>query len=463
MTTGGDQQLVAARAASRSAVSAAVASPEPEVVTETAEAEGQLTASRDAPVGGQAVLEGVMMRGVAHWAVAVRTPAPEGASEGTLGEIEVRDFPLVSWSRKRRAYRLPVIRGVVALGESLGIGLRALGISANAQLPPGEEGGTAGEAGGQEQEISRGAWFGTVLVSVVFAIGLFFVVPVGLTSLIKDQLGSSLLFWVVEGVLRTSIFLGYLVLLSKIPDLRRVFEYHGAEHKVISCYEAGEELSPVRAQRYSRLHPRCGTSFLLIVMIMAIFVFAPRRTSGVVDPRVDADPRRAPDRRAVLRGDQVGGTKSCPPMGAGGHVPRPAVAAPDHARARSRSARRVDRRAGGGARARDPRRERRRPGRPRSRRLSGVRGPAAASGACRRAFSPPEHAGRSRPRSPNKENDMSDGKVDDAKGRVKEAAGDLSGDQSLKNEGKVDKASGKAKDAVGGTADKLKDAVNPDH
>ncbi len=285
-----------------------------------------LVAARDAPVGGQAVLEGVMMRGVAHWAVAVRTPAPEGASEGTLGEIEVRDFPLVSWSRKRRAYRLPVIRGVVALGESLGIGLRALGISANAQLPPGEE-------GEKDEEISGGAWFGTVLVSVVFAIGLFFVVPVGLTSMIKDQLGSSLLFWVVEGVLRTSIFLGYLVLLSKIPDLRRVFEYHGAEHKVISCYEAGEELTPARAQRYSRLHPRCGTSFLLIVMIMAIFVFAPRRTSGVVDPRVDADPRCPPDRGALLRGHQVGRAQPRARVGAGGHVLRPAVAAPDHARA----------------------------------------------------------------------------------------------------------------------------------
>ena len=164
-------------------------------------------------------------------------------------------------------YRLPVIRGVVALAESLGIGLRALGISANAQLPPDE----AGEA----EEISRGAWLGTVLVSVVFAIGLFFVVPVGLTSLIKHQLGSSWLFWLVEGVLRTSIFLGYLTLLSRIPDLRRVFEYHGAEHKVISCYEAEDELTPERAQLYSRLHPRCGTSFLLIVMIMAIFVFAP--------------------------------------------------------------------------------------------------------------------------------------------------------------------------------------------
>src|ERR1019366_7727391 len=133
----------------------------------------------------------------------------------------------------------------------------------NAQLP------------GEDEEISSGAWFGTVLVSVVFAIGLFFVVPVGLTSLIKDQLGSSVLFWLVEGLLRTSIFLGYLVLLSRIPDLRRVFEYHGAEHKVISCYEAEDELTPERAKLYSRLHPRCGTSFLLIVMIMAIFVFAP--------------------------------------------------------------------------------------------------------------------------------------------------------------------------------------------
>ena len=110
---------------------------------------------------------------------------------------------------------------------------------------------------------------------MVFAIGVFFVAPVGLTSLIKHQLGSSLLFWVVEGVLRTAIFLGYLFLLSRIRDLRRVFEYHGAEHKVISCYEAEDELTPERAALYSRLHPRCGTSFLLIVMIMAIFVFAP--------------------------------------------------------------------------------------------------------------------------------------------------------------------------------------------
>jgi uncharacterized protein YqhQ len=223
--------------------------------------EGRLTATRDAPVGGQAVLEGVMMRGVSSWAVGVRTPPPDDG--GGPGAIEVRSFPLEPWAKRRRIYRWPVIRGVVALVESLGIGMRALTISANAQMP--EETG----------EISGGAWTGTVIVAVLFAVGLFFVVPVGLTSLVKHQLGSSLLFWVVEGVLRTSIFLGYLFLLSRIPDMKRVFQYHGAEHKVISCYEARDELTPARASLYSRLHPRCGTSFLLIVMIMAIFVFAP--------------------------------------------------------------------------------------------------------------------------------------------------------------------------------------------
>jgi uncharacterized protein YqhQ len=232
-----------------------------------------LTATRDAPVGGQAVLEGVMMRGVKTWAVAVRKPAPEEAPADTLGEIAVSTFPITPHSRRRRLLRLPVIRGVVALVDSMGIGLRALGISANAQLPP--EPGAEDDGAADSQEISGVTWFVTVLISVVFAIGLFFVVPVGLTSLIKKQLGSSLLFWAVEGVLRTAIFLGYLTLLSRVRDLRRVFEYHGAEHKVISCYEAEDELTPERASLYSRLHPRCGTSFLLIVMIMAIFVFAP--------------------------------------------------------------------------------------------------------------------------------------------------------------------------------------------
>jgi uncharacterized protein YqhQ len=230
----------------------------------------QLVAQRDAPVGGQAVLEGVMMRGISTWAVAVRKPAPEQLKEGgldaeevPLGEIEVVTEPLTSVLKKHRVLRLPLLRGVAALGESLGIGFKALGISANAQLPE------------DEQEISGGVWAGTVVVAVLLAVGLFFVIPVGLTSLVKDQLHSSFLFWLVEGLLRTGIFLGYLLLLSRLRDLRRVFEYHGAEHKTISCYEAGLELTPANAQRFSRLHPRCGTSFLLVVMIVAIFVFAP--------------------------------------------------------------------------------------------------------------------------------------------------------------------------------------------
>jgi uncharacterized protein YqhQ len=260
--------------------------------------DGKLEAQRDAPLGGQAVLEGVMMRGVRNWAVAVRKPfvelAPALSSNGAtplqveaeaqangvstavtldaegepLGEIEVTTYPLTSVLRRHRVLRLPILRGVIALGESLGIGFKALGISANAQLPAGEDDEEA-------QEISGGMWVGTIVVALIFAIGLFFVVPVGLTSLIKGQLGSSVLFWVVEGVLRTAIFLGYMLLLSRLRDLRRVFEYHGAEHKTISCFEAGLELTPANAKRFSRLHPRCGTSFLLIVMIVAIFVFAP--------------------------------------------------------------------------------------------------------------------------------------------------------------------------------------------
>jgi uncharacterized protein YqhQ len=232
--------------------------------------DGALVAQRDAPVGGQAVLEGVMMRGVSTWAVAVRVPTEEQLAggqldpeEAALGDIKVESFALTSILKRHRALRLPIIRGVVALGESLAIGFKALGISANAQL--GEE----------EEEISGGMWIGTILVALLLAVGLFFVVPVGLTSLIKGHLGSSFLFWLVEGVLRTGIFLGYLLALSRLRDLRRVFEYHGAEHKTISCYEAQLPLTPENAQRFSRLHPRCGTSFLLIVMIVAIFVFAP--------------------------------------------------------------------------------------------------------------------------------------------------------------------------------------------
>jgi uncharacterized protein YqhQ len=223
--------------------------------------EPSLTASRDAPLGGQAVLEGVMMRGVKHWAVAVRKPAEDDAKDA-LGEIAVQEFEFGERPRLRALARIPILRGFVALVESLGIGFKALSIAASAQL--GEE----------VEELSGGLWVGILLIGFVFAIGLFFILPVTLVNLVKHQLGSSVLFWIVEGALRTAIFLGYLTLLSKMRDLRRTFEYHGAEHKTISCYEAGDELTPERAAQYSRLHPRCGTSFLLVVMIVSIFVFA---------------------------------------------------------------------------------------------------------------------------------------------------------------------------------------------
>ena len=251
------------------------------------EAAGELQAQRDAPLGGQAVLEGVMMRGVSNWAVAVRKPVAEEAegderapgdavAEGEErvpggdafgGEIEVQAYPLRSALKRHRALRLPIVRGVVALGGSLAIGFRALEVSANAQLPPGEA--------EEQDEIPRALWAGTVVLALALAIVLFFLIPVGLTSLIKHQLSSSFLFWLVEGLVRTAIFLGYLLLLSRLRDLRRVFEYHGAEHKTISCFEAGMALTPQNCSRFSRLHPRCGTSFLLVVMIVAIFVFAP--------------------------------------------------------------------------------------------------------------------------------------------------------------------------------------------
>jgi len=232
------------------------------VTEQTRLPDGAPIAQRDAPVGGQAVLEGVMMRGVSTWAVAVRRPAPEDGSAGD-GEIEVTTAPLVSRARRHRLLRRPVIRGVVALADSLAIGFRALAISAGARVEDGEP------------EISRATWAGAIAAGLGLAVGLFFVVPVTVTSLFKDALGSSVAFWLVEGLLRTALFIGYLALVSRLRDLRRVFEYHGAEHMTIACYEAGLPLTVENARRFSRLHPRCGTSFLLVVMLVAVFVFAP--------------------------------------------------------------------------------------------------------------------------------------------------------------------------------------------
>lgn len=232
-------------------------------------------AGRDAPVGGQAVVEGVMMRGVRHWAVAVRKPLPEQLEDGplpdgeaALGAIEVQVMPFDSVLKRHRWMRLPIIRGFVALLGSLKIGFKALQIAAQAQQPE------------DDPEISKGSWAVAILGGLALAIGLFVLTPVGLTSLIKDQLGSGIAFWMVEAVVSTTIFVGYLSLISRLPDLRRVFEYHGAEHQTISCYEAGLPLTPENASRFSRLHPRCGTSFMLIVMVTAVFVYSPL---GILD------------------------------------------------------------------------------------------------------------------------------------------------------------------------------------
>lgn len=210
-------------------------------------------AARRAQVGGQAVIEGVMMRGVDHWSLAVRRP------DDTIG---VRDFPLVSWMKRWPVLKTPVIRGVVALVESLVIGVRALTMSANESL--GEE----------EKELSKKEIGLTLVVAFAFAIGLFFLAPLFLTGLFKSWLGTGFTFWAVEGFVRVGIFLLYIAVVTQIKDLRRVFEYHGAEHMSIHALEHGEELTVANVEKYRTLHLRCGTSFLLIVMVVSIFVFA---------------------------------------------------------------------------------------------------------------------------------------------------------------------------------------------
>ena len=211
------------------------------------------------PIGGQAVLEGVMMRGPSNWAVAVRKP------DGQIAEV---CRPIESVMKRHWFFRLPVIRGVIALGESLAIGFRALSISA--QYAAQEEDGTEGEE--VQTELSRGALFFAFAVAIAFAVLLFKVTPALITNWLPIE--TTGWFVIVEGLIRVTLFIAYLSLISLLPDLRRVFQYHAAEHKAINAYEAGEELEPETVQRYSLIHPRCGTAFLLWVMVIAIFVFA---------------------------------------------------------------------------------------------------------------------------------------------------------------------------------------------
>ena len=214
-----------------------------------------------ANVGGQAVLEGVMMRGPSNWAVAVRKP------DGDIAEVHQ---PIKSPMARHLIFRLPVIRGVIALGESLAIGFRALAISANYAAAAAAKEGEEGED--VATELTRGQLIFAFAIAIGFAVLLFKVSP----ALITDWIGIKQTGWfvLVEGGIRVTIFILYLFLISLFPDLRRVFQYHAAEHKAINAYEAGEELKPEIVQRFSLIHPRCGTAFLLWVMVIAIFVFA---------------------------------------------------------------------------------------------------------------------------------------------------------------------------------------------
>ena len=201
--------------------------------------------------GGQAVLEGVMIRGQHHVSVAVRRPD---------GGIAMQCRPLSSLFTGRLR-RLPFIRGVIVLIETLTLGMRALSYSANVSI----------EAEGKE--IGKGAVAAMMIFSLAFGIGLFFLVPVIASESLKDLLGSDLTSNIVEGALRMAIFLGYLVLIGRIGEIKRVFMYHGAEHMTVHAQERGDPLGIEAVRVYPTAHPRCGTAFLLVVMVVSVVAF----------------------------------------------------------------------------------------------------------------------------------------------------------------------------------------------
>ena len=202
-----------------------------------------------------------MMRGPSNWALAVRKP------DGEIAEVT---RPIRARWRATASFACPSSAASIALGESLAIGFRALAISANYAAQ--EEGEGEGEDGEVSTELSRGALIFAFALAIGFAVLLFKVTPALITSWLPIEATGA--FVVVEGLIRVLIFILYLCLISLLPDLRRVFQYHGAEHKAINALEAGDELEPERVQGHSLIHPRCGTAFLLWVMVIAIFVFA---------------------------------------------------------------------------------------------------------------------------------------------------------------------------------------------
>lgn len=203
-------------------------------------------------IGGQAVIEGVMMRGPELTATAVRTPE---------GKIEISSRPVNSISDRYPILKKPLLRGCVSLIESLVIGIRSLGYSAQM-------------AGEEEEQLSDRELAGTIAFAFVLAAVLFIAIPTGAAKLFHSITENPVFLNLMEGVLRLFIFIAYIVGISRMKDIQRVFQYHGAEHKTIACFEAGEALTVENAMKHTRFHKRCGTSFLLIVMLVSIFVFA---------------------------------------------------------------------------------------------------------------------------------------------------------------------------------------------
>lgn len=221
-------------------------------------------------IGGQAVMEGVMMRGPKEIATAVRK---------SNGEIIIDKKEVSSVFTKYKFLKIPILRGVISFFESMITGVKCLMFSAEqADLEDGEdykpskfEQWLDDKFGDKVKDI---VIYFSVFVSLLFSVGLFILLPTVLVGWLKKFIVSAPVLSLCEGGVRIVIFLAYLFLVSRMKDIQRVFEYHGAEHKTIAAYEHGEELTPENARKYSRLHPRCGTSFLLIVMIISIIFFS---------------------------------------------------------------------------------------------------------------------------------------------------------------------------------------------
>ena len=208
-------------------------------------------------VGGQAIMEGVLMRSPNFWGMAVRTPA---------GDMDVQAEPFNSITKKSKLFRLPIIRGFLSLAETLWLGMKALTISTNIAL-------------GEEEELSKKEVVGTMVFGLVLAFLLFLAAPVlgtkGVGWLIGNNIDNPIIFNLVEGAIRIGIFMLYLVGITAVSkDIKRFFAYHGAEHKAIKVYERGEELVPENARKLDTSHVRCGTSFILYVLVLSILVFS---------------------------------------------------------------------------------------------------------------------------------------------------------------------------------------------